>query len=347
MWELDQALKDLELDAEALRESITSLNSLDICAGMITPGTSPASSVQPSSPKQNQGRRPSLAAINTRRPPSAIGSNSSSSARRRQQSASTTPPLSPWGSTTPTSSAMQRAYSTPSANGSYSSSSSSRTAETKKPRWNSGAKVDDTQIGHNFKPLNLTMPSPYRKTTPQSTSGSRRDSSSRTSSAMGTRLPLPSPLRSATTPTPQTPGYLRAGSSAAMRRPYLTSPCPASSKPSLRRQSSNTQLNSGGDSSTSMSYSDFMKTSNSSDYGSSGGSTNGSGSGPRINVRPATSMAGRRSSMMTGRQTPAGTRSGAATPNGTGKRCSMPYGSTSGLAWSKEMGAGGKPRWRY
>ena len=350
MWELDQALKDLELDAQALRDSISSLNSLEISSGMITPGTSPASSVQPNSPTpQRQLRRKSPAAINTRRPPSVIGSTSSTSsstARRRQQSNVTTPPTSPWRASTPTTSiSMQRVYSSPSAAGSHSSSSSTRTVENKKPRWSAAGKVDDAQIGHNFKPMNLTTPSPYRKTPPVTTAASRRNSS-----AMGSRLPLPSPLRSATTPTPgQSPGgHLRSGSSISNRRPNnMTSPSPApNSRPTLRRQSSNGKLNAAhkaGSADVGMSFSDFMKNSNASP--SSGG--NG---GPRINVRPATSMAGRMSSAGLRAGTPAGARSGTATPNSMSaadKRCSMPYGSASGLAWSKEMGAGGKPRWRY
>ncbi|KAI5846725.1 karyogamy protein, partial [Tricharina praecox] len=190
MGELDQTLLDLQLDTQALRDSISSLASLDITSGRNTPGSSPASSVQlnPSKPR-GQERKRSPAPI--RRPGSSIGG---SPARRsgRHSSASSTPPTSPWGNSNPYSSmSMGRSISSPSAAGSYASYASYASSRTNK--------VEDGSIGHNFKPLTLTTPSPYRKVAPP-TAASRRNSSS-----LGSRIPMPSPLSQENTPSPGSP----------------------------------------------------------------------------------------------------------------------------------------------
>jgi hypothetical protein len=92
-----------------------------------------------------------------------------------------------------------------------------------KPRWNSSVNMNDTVVGHNFKPLTLTTPSPYRK------SGDRPPSSLRSLSSMGntSNLPVRSPLsRSALSPAPTTRPASTTPSQQARRRSTALSPAP-------------------------------------------------------------------------------------------------------------------------
>ncbi|KAJ4375383.1 hypothetical protein N0V83_002470 [Neocucurbitaria cava] len=77
-----------------------------------------------------------------------------------------------------------------------------------KPRWNSSTNMNDTVVGHNFKPLTLTTPSPFRK----DEASEKRLRSVSSHSAIPVRSPLsrssalsPSPLSrpSSTTPAQQ------------------------------------------------------------------------------------------------------------------------------------------------
>ncbi|KAJ5047714.1 cortical protein KAR9-domain-containing protein [Bipolaris maydis] len=68
-----------------------------------------------------------------------------------------------------------------------------------KPRWNSDTHLRDTIIGHNFKPLSLSTPSPFRKDK-DTPSASARSSSSRRSSNLSPAMSA-SPME-----TPATPG---------------------------------------------------------------------------------------------------------------------------------------------
>ena len=64
-----------------------------------------------------------------------------------------------------------------------------------KPRWNSSTNLNYTAIGHNFKPLSATTPSPYRR--PERPTSAMRSASSQS------HIPVRSPLsRSATTASP-------------------------------------------------------------------------------------------------------------------------------------------------
>ncbi|KAF1939594.1 KAR9-domain-containing protein [Clathrospora elynae] len=94
-----------------------------------------------------------------------------------------------------------------------------------KPRWCSDTHLRDTVIGHNYKPLNLTTPSPYRR-------GSESSDSSRLGSASRSSIPVKSPLSrsSALSPPPST----HAGSTTpAQQRPVrsLASKLPMRSTP--------------------------------------------------------------------------------------------------------------------
>jgi hypothetical protein len=102
-----------------------------------------------------------------------------------------------------------------------------------KPRWNSSVNMRDTVVGHNFKPLTLTTPSPYRKGT------ERSPSSLRTQSSLGStsNIPVRSPLsRSALSPPPATRPASTTPSQQARRRSMVLSPPsparPASTTPS-------------------------------------------------------------------------------------------------------------------
>lgn len=64
----------------------------------------------------------------------------------------------------------------------------SMTPVSTKPRWNSSANTNDLVIGHNYKPLSLTTPSPYQRESSSSRSRHSLTPSLRSS------LPLPSPL---------------------------------------------------------------------------------------------------------------------------------------------------------
>ncbi|KNG44359.1 karyogamy protein kar9 [Stemphylium lycopersici] len=90
-----------------------------------------------------------------------------------------------------------------------------------KPRWNSDTHLRDTVVGHNFKPLSLTTPSPFRKSeTP--------DRSSRGSSTSRSSIPVKSPLSrsSALSPPPSTRS---ASTSPAQQRLARTLASPVSS----------------------------------------------------------------------------------------------------------------------
>ncbi|QRC95793.1 hypothetical protein JI435_159450 [Parastagonospora nodorum SN15] len=104
-----------------------------------------------------------------------------------------------------------------------------------KPRWNSSVNMRDTVVGHNFKPLTLTTPSPYRKPLERPTSSLRSHSTA-------SNLPVRSPLsRSTLSPAPQirpastTPSQQKrrstALSPAPTTRPASTTPSQQSRRP--------------------------------------------------------------------------------------------------------------------
>lgn len=77
-----------------------------------------------------------------------------------------------------------------------------------KPRWNSSTNMRDTVVGHNFKPLTLTTPSPFRREskTPQSVRSTSSQSSIPVRSPLGrtaTCSPSPSTRPASTTPAQQ------------------------------------------------------------------------------------------------------------------------------------------------
>ncbi|KAI0008885.1 KAR9-domain-containing protein [Xylariaceae sp. FL0662B] len=193
MKDVDVILEEVQSDTKGqqLRDSISSMLSNDrstIGSGNVTPGSSPPSSVVMSSigldsatpsgknkgrsasggsslPKPASARRGSSLAPPSRRPPSNRISMLSSAS-----STLSTPPRS--GSSTPQATRLPRSTSSMADN---------------RPRWNSSTNTNDSDVGHNFKPLTLTTPSPYTAKTP--TPG-------------GSRLPMRSSLARASSSSP-------------------------------------------------------------------------------------------------------------------------------------------------
>ncbi|KAI5292025.1 hypothetical protein KEM55_008143 [Ascosphaera atra] len=102
-----------------------------------------------------------------------------------------------------------------------------------KPRWNSSSNTNDLNVGHNFKPLSLTNPSPYRRepvpvrTRPPSTVALNYPGASSSSAVRNRSVPppIPTPHRqkpsappSSSVPAPPTPSRTsRAASSLGFR----------------------------------------------------------------------------------------------------------------------------------
>lgn len=113
-----------------------------------------------------------------------------------------------------------------------SSTPTSESTQSSKPRWNSSTNMRDTIVGHNFKPLSLTTPSPHRKEIPGSARTLRSVSSH---SAIPVRSPLgrPSALSS---PPVNRPSSTTPAQQAVTRRPLAT-PMQSPSTPSRNRMS--------------------------------------------------------------------------------------------------------------
>jgi len=232
MNELDISLEELQADKrnQQLRDSISSMVSNDRSTiGSIndTPGSSPASSVvmtgisrelDPSTPAQNgkvrSGSKSHLPQPGRSRNASApVGSSQlprNGLVSRLSTYGASPPPTLRQSSATPTGNRLPRP--------SLSTTSDGR------PRWNSSVNTKDIVLGHNFKPLSLTTPSPHAKTTPSHTRSER-------SSASESKIPLRSPLSRDNTSSPvpeNTPS--RTSNSRLAFRNRIASPGPYSQK---------------------------------------------------------------------------------------------------------------------
>jgi hypothetical protein len=247
MSELDVSLEELQADKrnQQLRDSISSMVSNDrstIESLNGTPGSSPASSVvmtgisrelDPSTPGNNgklrasksnlpqPGRNrnvsaPALSQLPWKGPTSRISTYNGPSSRASPS------PASRQGSATPTGNRLPR----PSVSGPSDG----------RPRWNSSVNTKDTIIGHNFKPLSLTTPSPHARLGPPLTHSNKSNASSHES-----KIPLRSPLSRDNTSSPisdNTPP--RSSASRLTFRDRISSPGPysqqvlAQSSPSAR-----------------------------------------------------------------------------------------------------------------
>lgn len=202
MTDLDANIDEIQADKrnQQLRDSISSMLSNDRSTlGSIydTPGSSPASSVvmtglngshDPITPAKNSkarsrsksglpqagGRRNSSLPVGASQVPrKGLTSMTSrlSNVGAPARASETPSPAARQGSATPTGN-TPRPSLTHQADG--------------RPRWNSSVNTHGTIIGHNFKPLSLTTPSPHAKTKPPSTHCNRPSATS--------QLPVRSPL---------------------------------------------------------------------------------------------------------------------------------------------------------
>jgi hypothetical protein len=205
---MDTILEDFQASRK-LRDSISTVLSARTEASfppsvVDTPSSSPASSVVMSRKSSAQSAAITPGGQKSRQS-SVATSKSSVPASRRYSSVPQTNPTS--RKTTPSA----RMDFTPSRamSGTASSAGRAKTPTDRsgpKPRWNSDTHLRDTVIGHHFRPLTLTTPSPHRRDS-ESPDPSRRGSGSR--SAIPTKSPLsrsaalspPPSDRSSTTPS--------------------------------------------------------------------------------------------------------------------------------------------------
>ncbi|KAL5320857.1 hypothetical protein ACEPPN_011667 [Leptodophora sp. 'Broadleaf-Isolate-01'] len=234
MSELDTSLEELQADKknQQLRDSISSMLSNDrstIGSHYDTPGSSPASSVvltglnggseltpvkngkvRPGSslPQPGARRNSSNTTAQSQLPRKGL-SNRLSTIAAPIDRASPSPNSSRQGSATPTGNRLPRPSLTHNPDG--------------RPRWNSSVNTKDTIIGHNFKPLSLTTPSPHARTKPPSTHSNRSNVS------IDSRIPLRSPLSrdNTSSPAPETTPSRKSTSRTGFRD-RLTSPGPYS-----------------------------------------------------------------------------------------------------------------------
>lgn len=216
--DMDAILNEFEASREKLRDSVSTVLSARTEASLAgsaieTPNSSPASSVVMSRKGSDQGMKTAVG----KKPRQASASTSRTPLRdnRRYSSVPLGTPNGPSISALP----WNRYASTPARAMSVVSMRSETPKSERpavKPRWNSSVNMRDTVVGHNFKPLTLTTPSPWKKgdTPPRSLRSESRQSS----------LPVRSPLgrSSALSPPPST----RAGSTtpAQAGRRLLASP---------------------------------------------------------------------------------------------------------------------------
>ncbi|KAL1870493.1 hypothetical protein Daus18300_005181 [Diaporthe australafricana] len=200
--EMDLTLDELHADKRGnhLRDSISSMLSNDVAStvgsGIETPQSSPPSSVIMSGLGIDT-RTPGKSGTATR----ARRSSSSVSGHllqpgRRSVSATNTPsiprkPVSRLSTVSGFSTPKREGSATPTTNRLAASIPRPASTMAHRPKWNAYASATNVDTGHNFKPLSLTNPSPYAKTTPNPVR-----SHSSLAAPMGSKLPtMRSPLR--------------------------------------------------------------------------------------------------------------------------------------------------------
>jgi len=223
MKDMDAGLEDLNLKkSQQLRDSLSSIISMDRSAagsGLDTPRSSPASSVvvtpttgnkaDPSTAGANgNSRRGSFMSSTTSRPNTGKryfsmppGSLGSSNIPRKTPTSRSSASSFQGNRVASPSTGLKNGISTPTPAG--RNERPTVTANDGRPRWTSSGNMNGTVLGHNFKPLTLTTPSPHRRTsTPMLTPHSNSSKSS---------IPLPSPLgrENSASPAPHSPALPR------------------------------------------------------------------------------------------------------------------------------------------
>ncbi|KAH8163544.1 hypothetical protein CIB48_g4722 [Xylaria polymorpha] len=209
MKDIDNTLEEIQADkrSQQLRDSISSILSNDkstVGSGNETPGSSPPSSVvmsslglEPVTPVPKSKGRSVSTSSGIPQPSSSRRSSSTLAPPARRLPASR---LSTLSHTSNLSTPVRSGSATPL--GSRLQKSNSSVADNR-PRWNTSTNTLHSDVGHNFKPLTLTTPSPYTKRTPTPV----RSVSGMTPGSQESKLPLRSPLARGTTasPAPDTP----------------------------------------------------------------------------------------------------------------------------------------------
>ncbi|KAI1747946.1 KAR9-domain-containing protein [Xylaria castorea] len=190
--DIDGILEEIQADkrSQQLRDSISSILSNDkstIGSGNETPGSSPPSSVVMSS----LGLEPVTPVPKSKSRSASSGSGIPQPSSSRRSSSTLAPPsrrlpgsrLSLLSHTSNLSPPVRSGSATPLGNRFQQSSSD---VADNRPRWSVSTSTRDSDVGHNFKPLTLTTPSPYTKRTPTSV----RSVSAITPGSQESKLPL-------------------------------------------------------------------------------------------------------------------------------------------------------------
>ncbi|KAF2195099.1 KAR9-domain-containing protein [Zopfia rhizophila CBS 207.26] len=259
--DLEQEIKDMDAILEEfssnrkLRDSVSTVLSArteqSLTSSILdTPNSSPASSIILSRKNSEQGTI--TPAGKKSRQPSASSSKSSIPASRRYSSLPTSVSSVPRKSLTasrlesvPSAVSDSRAMtSTPTRSARSSTPGSDKNVN--KPRWNSSTNMRDTVVGHNFKPMNLTTPSPHRKIPPTPVRTLRSVSSH---SAIPVRSPLsrsaafspPALARPASTTPAAQPTPPKRPTASTLQSPFT----PARGKAAVRTTPGSSQLSTG------------------------------------------------------------------------------------------------------
>ncbi|KAI1128120.1 cortical protein KAR9-domain-containing protein [Nemania abortiva] len=196
MKDIDGILEEIQADkrSQQLRDSISSMLSNDrstVGSGNETPGSSPPSSIvmsslglDPVTPVPKSKNRSASASSGIPQPSSSRRSSSTLAPPSRRLPGSR---LSTLSNTSNSSTPVRGGSITPL--GIHFQKSTSSVVDNR-PRWNTSTNVRDSDVGHNFKPLTLTTPSPYAKRTPTPV----RSSSAFSPGSHESKLPVRSPL---------------------------------------------------------------------------------------------------------------------------------------------------------
>jgi len=292
MTEIDMVVDELTSNRK-LRDSVSTVLSYRTEASLAgsafdTPNSSPASSVVIS--RKSSDHSTITPARKKSRQPSASSSKPALPTNRRYSSLPMATVATPSKSLTAsrldslaTAQPSRALTSTPTR--SVRSSTPSSDTSSAKPRWNASTHMRDTVVGHNFKPLSLTTPSPHRK---DAAGKMLRTVSSHSA------IPVRSPLgrTSALSPPPVRPGSTIPGPQSGSRRP-LASPMQSPSTPARNRSSAqmtpSSSLSTGTPASTRRVQ--ILEDNES-------GSTTEESPAARRASRPASAMTSRRSSML-------------------------------------------------
>ncbi|KAL1982339.1 hypothetical protein VTN96DRAFT_1433 [Rasamsonia emersonii] len=225
--------------SQQLRDSISSIITMDSPAtgsAIGTPGSSPASSViiggngtirGSSTPNVGSSSRRGSSVGSTARSTTATKARrysglpqptSSSNLSVRKSSIPRASVSSSIPSPTTTTTSQSSVATTTPTPGKRVSRNLAPAPTSNKPRWNNSANTNDLDVGHNFKPLSLTTPSPYRKEPPPARAS--RSVSSNSS------LPVPSPLSRATSTSPVPGGRTASRTSSRPGSRLTVSPTP-------------------------------------------------------------------------------------------------------------------------